>query len=326
MPDILKYDVLVIGSLNADLVVRAPHFPLPGETISGDDLQIIPGGKGANQAVAAARQGTSVAMIGRVGKDSFGQFLVESLKSNNVDTSHLRVDESATGTAIIVVDSNGQNSIVLSAGANGKVSALDINALKLEAKLLLLQLEIPLETVIHAAKWGKQKAMTVILNPAPARALPDELIANADYIIPNETELNLLTGVPVTDDVSAEKAAKVLLSRGAKNVIVTLGEKGALVVSSKQVTHVDAYKIDVVDTTAAGDAFIGGFASYLIKTLESDSKLSDVHQHPQGTRAASLQIINAVEYANACGALAATKFGAQPSLPTKEVVEQFIST
>jgi ribokinase len=326
MPDILKYDVLVIGSLNADLVVRAPHFPLPGETISGDDLQIIPGGKGANQAVAAARQGTSVAMIGRVGKDSFGPFLIESLKSNNVDTSHLRVDESATGTAIIVVDSNGQNSIVLSAGANGKVSALDINALKLEAKLLLLQLEIPLETVIHAAKWGKQKAMTVILNPAPARALPDELIANADYIIPNETELNLLTGVPVTDDVSAEKAAKVLLSRGAKNVIVTLGEKGALVVSSKQVTHVDAYKIDVVDTTAAGDAFIGGFASYLIKTLESDSKLSDVHQHPQGTRAASLQIINAVKYANACGALAATKFGAQPSLPTKEVVEQFIST
>jgi ribokinase len=306
--------------------VRAPHFPLPGETISGDDLQIIPGGKGANQAVAAARQGTSVAMLGCVGKDSFGPFLIESLKSNNVDTSHLRVDESATGTAIIVVDSNGQNSIVLSAGANGKVSALDINALKLEAKLLLLQLEIPLETVIHAAKWGKQKAMTVILNPAPARALPDELIANADYIIPNETELNLLTGVPVTDDVSAEKAAKVLLSRGAKNVIVTLGEKGALVVSSKQVTHVDAYKIDVVDTTAAGDAFIGGFASYLIKTLESDSKLSDVHQHPQGTRAASLQIINAVKYANACGALAATKFGAQPSLPTKEVVEQFIST
>jgi ribokinase len=326
MPDILKYDVLVIGSLNADLVVRAPHFPLPGETISGDDLQIIPGGKGANQAVAAARQGTSVAMLGCVGKDSFGPFLIESLKSNNVDTSHLRVDESATGTAIIVVDSNGQNSIVLSAGANGKVSALDINALKLEAKLLLLQLEIPLETVIHAAKWGKQKAMTVILNPAPARALPDELIANADYIIPNETELNLLTGVPVTDDVSAEKAAKVLLSRGAKNVIVTLGEKGALVVSSKQVTHVDAYKIDVVDTTAAGDAFIGGFASYLIKTLESDSKLSDVHQHPQGTRAASLQIINAVKYANACGALAATKFGAQPSLPTKEDVEQFIST
>jgi ribokinase len=316
-------DILVIGSLNADMVVRVPRFPLPGETISGDDLQIIPGGKGANQAVAVARQGASVAMIGRVGKDSFGPFLIESLKSNNVDASHVRVDESATGTAIIVVDSNGQNSIVLSAGANGKVSALDIDALKLEAKLLLLQLEIPLETVIHAAKWGKQKAMTVILNPAPARALPDELIANADYIIPNETELNLLTGVPVTDDSSVEKAAKVLLSRGAKNVIVTLGSKGALVVSSKQVTHVDAYKVKVVDTTAAGDAFIGGFA---FKILESDCMQSDIHQHPQGTRADVLQIVEAVKYANACGALAATKFGAQPSLPTKEEVEKFIST
>jgi ribokinase len=311
-------DILVIGSLNADLVVRAPHFPLPGETISGGDLQIIPGGKGANQAVAAARQGASVAMIGRVGKDSFGPFLIESLKSNNVDASYVRVDGSATGTAIIIVDSNGQNSIVLSAGTNGKVSAHDVEALKLEAKVLLLQLEIPLETVIHAAKWGKQKGMVVILNPAPARTLPDELIANADYILPNETELNLLTGVPVTDDASAEKAAKILLSRGAKNVIVTLGEKGALVVSSNQATHVDTYKIDVVDTTAAGDAFIGGFA---FKILESDSMQSDIHQ-----QADALQIVEAVKYANACGALAATKFGAQPSLPTKEDVGKFIST
>jgi ribokinase len=297
-------DILVIGSLNADLVVRAPHFPLPGETISGGDLQIIPGGKGANQAVAAARQGASVAMIGRVGKDSFGPFLIESLKSNNVDASHVRVDESATGTAIIVVDSNGQNSIVLSAGANGKVSALDIDALNLEAKVLLLQLEIPLETVIHTAKWGKQKGMIVILNPAPARELPDELIANADYIIPNETELSLLSGVPVTDDASADKAAKVLLSRGAKNVIVTLGSNGALLVSEKQVIHVDAYKVEVIDTTAAGDAFIGGFASALLRGIE---------------------IEKAVKYANSCGALAATKFGAQPSLPTKEDVEKFIS-
>ena len=319
MSDMLKYDVLVIGSLNADLVVRAPHFPQPGETISGEDLQIIPGGKGANQAVAAVRQGVSVAMLGRAGKDSFGPFLLNSLKSDSVDITNVHADESATGTAIIVVDSNGQNSIVLSAGANGKVTPKDIDALKVEATILLLQLEIPLETVIHAAEWGKQKGMIVILNPAPARELPDELISNLDYIIPNETELNLLTGVSVTDAGSVEQAAKVLLNLGAKNVIVTLGEKGALLVSNQLVTQVNAYKVGVIDTTAAGDAFIGGFAAYLVKTLEFDSELSDVQQ-----RDAVLQI-NAVKYANACGALATTKFGAQPSLPTNEDIEKFMS-
>lgn len=297
-------DILVIGSLNADLVVRAPRFPLPGETISGEDLKILPGGKGANQAVAAARQGASVAMLGRVGKDSFGPFLLDNLKSDSVDITNVLTDESATGTAIIVVDANGQNSIVLSAGANGKVTPKDIDALKIEAKILLLQLEIPLETVIHAAKWGKQKGMTVMLNPAPARDLPDELIENVDYILPNETELNLLTGVHVKDTASAEQGARVLLTRGAKNAIVTLGEKGALFVSNKRVTQVNAYKVSVIDTTAAGDAFIGGFACALLRGGE---------------------IEGAVKYANACGALAATKFGAQPSLPTKEETERFMS-
>jgi ribokinase len=255
-------------------------------------------------------------MLGRVGQDSFGPFLLDSLKSNTVDITHVRADESATGTAIIVVDGNGQNSIVLSAGANGNVTPKDIEALNIEAKVLFLQLEIPLETVIHAAKWGKQKGMTVILNPAPARELPDELIANVDYILPNETELSLLTGIPITDISSTEKAAQVLLARGAKNVIVTLGSNGALLVSNDQTTQVNAYKVEVVDTTAAGDAFIGGFAS---KLLESDSKLSNTQEQ-------ALAIQKAVHYANACGALATTKFGAQPSLPTKEETEKFISS
>jgi ribokinase len=314
--------ILVVGSLNADLVVRAPRFPQPGETISGDDLQVIPGGKGANQAVAAARHGAQVSMLGRVGNDGFGDFLLDNLKANLVDFSHVQRDHASTGTAIIVVDSNGQNSIVLSAGANGKVSAADVDSGSFaDHKLLLLQLEIPTPTVLSAAKRARENGLSVILNPAPAKELPEELIALVDYLIPNETELSLLTGRAVTDLSSAEHAAKSLIERGVKNVVVTIGERGALIVSGKQVTHVDTYPVNVVDTTAAGDAFIGGFAH---KLLESDSLLSDWQKHTlTDTRASGLQ--NAVRYACACGALAATKFGAQPSLPTRKEVENFMS-
>ena len=298
-------DVLVVGSLNADLVVKSPRFPQPGETISGEDLHIIPGGKGANQAVAAARQGVQTAMLGRVGSDSFAPFLVDNLKSNQVDTSHVTVDSSATGTAIIVVDANGQNSIVLSPGANGNVSPVDVDSASFSnSKLLLLQLEIPTPTVLHAAQKARANGLTVILNPAPAKALPAELISSVDILIPNESELSLLTGLPVNDVSSAEKAAKEILKQGVKTVIVTLGSKGALLVTDTQVTQVDTYKVNVVDTTAAGDAFIGGFASAML----SGKALED-----------------SVRYGCACGALATTKFGAQPSLPTKEEVEKFIA-
>jgi ribokinase len=298
-------NILVVGSLNTDLVVRAPRFPQPGETISGEDLQVIPGGKGANQAVAAARLGANVSMLGRVGKDNFGDFLLNNLKSNHVDTSLIQRDDASTGTATIIVDSNGQNSIVLSAGANGKVSLSDVeHAPFSDFNLLLLQLEIPTPTVYSAAKLAKQNGIRVILNPAPAKELPDELIALADFIIPNETELSLLTNHPTTDIPSAEIAAHVLLDKGAQNVIVTLGSKGALIVNKDTSTHVNTYHVNVVDTTAAGDAFISGFAA----TLESSSLLDALH------------------YGCACGALATTKFGAQPSLPTKKDVAKFIHT
>ena len=296
-------DILVVGSLNADLVVRAPRFPQPGETISGEDLQVIPGGKGANQAVAAARLGSSVSMLGRVGKDNFGELLLNNLKSNHVDSQLVQRDDASTGTAIIIVDSNGQNSIVLSAGANGKVSSADIDSF-LDHKLLLLQLEIPLETVLSAAQRAQENDLRVILNPAPAQQIPAALIALADFIIPNETELSLLTGLPVSDINSTEEAARKLLDQGAQNVIVTLGSKGALIVTPTQVTQVDAYAVDVVDTTAAGDAFIGGFATALLQ----DRSLEE-----------------SVRYGCACGALATTKFGAQPSLPTKEDVEKLFN-
>ncbi|MEO5886936.1 MAG: ribokinase [Anaerolineales bacterium] len=323
-------DILVVGSLNTDLVVRAPRFPQPGETISGEDLQVIPGGKGANQAVAAARLGASVSMLGRVGRDNFGDFLLDNLKSNQVDAQLVQQDDASTGTATIIVDSNGQNSIVLSAGANGKVSVADVNSASfLDHKLILLQLEIPLETVLSAAQRAHEKGLRVILNPAPAQHIPVELIALADFIIPNETELSLLTGLSVNDihsTDSTEQAARKLLEQGAQNVIVTLGSKGALIVTRTQgskytSTHVDTYQVNVVDTTAAGDAFIGGFAT---KLLESDSLLSNEQEHTlTSTRALALQ--RAVRYGCACGALATTKFGAQPSLPTREDVETFMS-
>lgn len=296
-------DIIVIGSLNADLVFKSPRFPQPGETISGEDLQIIPGGKGANQAVAAARQGVKTSMIGRVGSDSFGPFLLENLKSNQVDTSHVLQTDSATGTAIIVVDANGQNSIVLSPGANGKVTPADVDTASFaDFGLLLLQLEIPTPTVLRAAQRAHEHGLQVILNPAPAKPLPHELLANVDILIPNESELSLLTGLPVNDVSSAEMAAKEILKQGVQTVIVTLGSKGALLVTASQVTHVNTYKVDVVDTTAAGDAFIGGFASAML----SGKSLKD-----------------SVRYGCACGALATTKFGAQPSLPTKTEVETF---
>jgi len=308
-------DILVVGSLNADLVVRAARFPKPGETISGENLHVIPGGKGANQAVAAARLGGNVSMLGRVGGDNFGDFLLENLKSNHVDTSLIQRDEASTGTAIIVVDSNGQNSIVLSAGANGKVTTADVDRASFPAGgLLLLQLEIPIPTVLRAAQRARESKTRVILNPAPAQPLPDELISLTDFLIPNETELSLLTSMDVTDIPSAETAAHSLLHRGAKHVIVTLGSKGALIVDKQTSTHVDTFPVEVVDTTAAGDAFIGGFAT---KLLESASLLAIPKDQ-------ALALQNAVRFGCACGALATTKFGAQPSLPTKEELESFL--
>jgi ribokinase len=284
--------------------VRAPRFPQPGETISGDDLQVIPGGKGANQAVAAARLGANVSMLGCVGSDNFGDFLLDNLAQNNVESSLVRRDDASTGTAIIVVDSNGQNSIVLSPGANGKVTPADVDLASFPAgDLLLLQLEIPIPTVLRAAQRACDNGMRVLLNPAPAKPLPDELIALADFIIPNETELSLLTGKDVNSPATTEQAARDLVQRGADHVIVTLGSRGALLVDKDTSLQVDTFKVDVVDTTAAGDAFIAGFATALLQ----NQPLKDC-----------------VRFGCACGALAVTQFGAQPSLPTKEEVNAFI--
>lgn len=295
-------DILVVGSLNMDLVVRAPRFPAPGETISGEDLAIIPGGKGANQAVAASRLGAAVSMLGRVGSDVFGQSLLDNLIHNRVDVNRVRRDISATGTATIIVDAHGQNSIVLSPGANGKVMPADVADLP-DAKILILQFEIPSETVLRAAQQAREKGMRVIVNPAPARTMDKALLESVDILVPNESELSLLTGETVTDIASAETAARILMKQGAGMVVVTMGARGSLAVTKNERFIAPSFNVEVVDTTAAGDAFIGGLAVSLVENKLLEKVLT---------------------FANACGALATTKFGAQPSLPIKDEVDEFL--
>ena len=219
--------------------------------------------------------------------------------------SSLRESYSATVTAVFPVNEQGQNCIVISPGANGQVIPSDVQAAP-QAKIMLLQLEIPLETVLYAAKWGKERGMTVILNPAPARELPDEIFENVDIVVPNESELSLLTGKPVTDYAQANAAIAALMERGAKQVILTMGERGAIAqVDFDSGYFLPAFEVNAVDTTAAGDAFIGGLAASFAR---------------------GIVLPEALHYASACGALAVTKFGAQPSLPGAEEVQAFLSS
>jgi ribokinase len=301
-------DIVVIGSLNTDLVIKTTRMPAPGETLHGEDLRTIPGGKGANQAAAAARLGSRVAMVGRVGADQFGPHLVDNLAHQGVNTGHIRVDPGAcTGVALIMVDGQGENSILLSSGANGKVSPADVDsasALLAQARLLLLQFEIPLEAVRHALEKASKLGIKVILNPAPAIQITPDLLNKIDILVPNQTELEILSGMPITDDESTQKAARTLLEKGVGVVVVTLGERGALLVTPQDTTLVPGIKVDVVDTTAAGDAFIGALATAIVREMP---------------------LPEAVRFANCAGALATTRFGAQPSLPSANEVYQVYS-
>ena len=299
-------EIVVVGSINIDLVIQVSRFPLPGETISGSDLKLIPGGKGANQAVACARQKIPTGMIGKVGDDVFGVDLLDSLQENQVETQGVKVEKNtSTGCALIPVAADGENSIILSPGANGMIRPEDIKAavgLIKEAKIILLQLEIPLDTVLAAALTARNLGLKVILNPAPAADIPDELLRTADYLIPNQTELEMISGKSVQDLPSTQRAAASLMEKGVKNLIVTLGEEGALLINQDHDLLIPGYPVQAVDTTAAGDSFIGGFAASLIK----NKTLPD-----------------AVDLANLCGALAATRPGAQPSIPSLEELEKF---
>jgi len=299
--------IAVVGSLNMDLVVRAPHMPSPGETVIGSDFRTIPGGKGANQAVAAARLGAEVTMIGRVGDDDFGRAQLRNLGELSIDTTYVIMDaEAATGIALITLDTSGQNSIVLAPGANMRLTKEDINAARgaiVWSDVLVLQLENPLEVVVHAIDIAYAEGVKVILNPAPARSIPKETLAKLDYLIPNESETALLTGIEVADLDSAKEAAERLREEGVGTVILTLGDRGAFLASAEESVHLPGYEVEVVDTTAAGDAFVGGLAVAL---------------------AQGQNLAEAVRYANAAGALAVTRLGAQPSLPTRQEIEEFM--
>ena len=269
-----KARIALLGSLNLDLVLHMPRMPAAGETLSSDASAIFCGGKGANQAVACARMGADVAMIGRLGDDPSATMLRASLTAEGIDdTGVVTTANTASGTAVILLTPDGQNRIMLIGGANAAVSAADI-ASQADAfdgaKLLICQLEVPMDAVTAAIDHAGSQGIPVLLNPAPARELPAELIAKIDYLIPNESEATLLTRVTVDGLDTALAAAQLLRAQGARNVIVTLGGSGILILDANGPRHLPALPAEVVDTTAAGDSFIGGFATGIVEGMKLD--------------------------------------------------------
>lgn len=299
--------ILVFGSLNMDMVTRSPRLPQAGETLIGTRVETIPGGKGANQAVAAARLGASVRLVGRVGADDVGQTLLTALRRSQVDCQGVYVDAAAqTGMAMITVDDRGENTIIVVPGANHQVNTADLarfRELLPHHRLVLLQLELPLPAVCQAAQWASAAGLTVVLDPAPAVAdLPDELYQAVSILTPNQLEAQQLTGIEVTDPDRAAQAGRHLRQRGCETVIVKLGAGGVVVCTADQVVHLAAYPVSAVDTVAAGDAFNGGLAV----ALSQGRSLRDAGQ-----------------YASAVAALSVTRPGAQSSLPTQADVAAF---
>ncbi len=299
------HHVLVVGSINMDQIFRLDHLPRPGETMLAGDVITVPGGKGANQAVAAARMGGRVQMVGRLGADPFGRSLRAALIEADVNVAHVREDETAaTGVALILLAEGRDNSIIVASGANMRVASADLDAVDWAAVgVLLVQLEIPFATVGEAMRRARAAGVTVILDPAPSRGCPADLLALADILTPNETEASDLAGLPINDIASAMAAARRLRSSDRQRVIVKLGGQGLVLCDADGCRHLPAIPVPVVDTTAAGDAFCGALAARL---------------------AAGAAFDDALRYAIAAGALAVTVLGAQPSLPTLAAVEALL--
>ncbi|MEH8047838.1 ribokinase [Gallibacterium anatis] len=298
----------VLGSINADHVIQVPHFPQPGETLSGQNYHIVYGGKGANQAVAAARLGAKVDFIACIGEDKIGLEMKQAFQKDGINTDSIATIQSeTTGIAMIQVADSGENSIVISAGANAHLTTNIVDKFKqkiLDADALLMQLETPLDAIIYATKIAKQAGKHTVLNPAPAKALPDELLAQLTMITPNETEAEVLTGVKVVDEQSAAQAAAVFHQKGVAIVLITLGAKGVFISHNALQKIIPGFRVQAKDTTAAGDTFNGALVTALLeqKSLEES-----------------------IQFAHAAAAISVTRFGAQTSIPSRQETLDFLA-
>lgn len=301
-------NLTVIGSINADHVISVPYFAKPGETLTGHSYHIAYGGKGANQAVAAARLGVKVSFIGCIGNDDIGRAMKTAFEQDGINTQSIKtIPNAMTGIAMIQVAESGENSIVISAGANGHLDETVVAEFQSEitqADCLLMQLETPLPAIIQAAKIAKENNTQVVLNPAPARALPDELLSLLDMITPNETEAEILTGIKVVDELTASQAAAIFHQNGIEKVLITLGSKGVFISEKGGGSIVPGFRVQAVDTTAAGDTFNGA----LVTAILEEKSLAE-----------------AIRFAHAAAAISVTRKGAQPSIPARQEVLDFLS-
>jgi len=293
-----KQLIIVVGSSNTDMVIKAPKFPVPGETLLGGTFFMFPGGKGANQAVAAARLGGQITFVARVGNDIFGNQALQQFQQEGINTEYIISDpKNPSGVALITLDTKGENTIVVAQGANGALTPEDVNKAEKEfekAEIILMQLETPLDTIRSAIALASRYGKKVILNPAPAQSLPEDLFKELFIITPNESETETLLGVKISDLNSIEQAAQRLYGLGVKNVVITLGVEGAYLFNSEGGRHIPTLKVTPVDTTAAGDVFNGALA---VAIAEGNSP------------------VKAIEFANRAAALSVTRMGAQSSAP-----------
>lgn len=304
----MKPKIVVVGSSNTDMIVKIPRLPKPGETILGGTFSMAAGGKGANQAVAAARAGGEVTLVARVGDDMFGKQARDGFVQDAINTHSVFTDpKAASGIALIFVDERGENSIAVASGANSELTPTDVSHAKdaiASADILLLQLEVPIPTVKAAVRLATEAGVRIVLNPAPAQPLEENLLRLVSIITPNETEAEFLTGIKISDGTSLTTAAERLLEKSVEQVIITLGARGAFLADKYEECFIPSFKVNAVDATAAGDVFNGALAV----SLAEGRSLRD-----------------AVRFANAAAALSVTKLGAQPSAPFRDEIEEFLN-